>query len=110
MITGIGGRNGPSAWHRPLPRADDWPGADVMRFRLCGITPPSARTSLPSSISTISSCDPTAPAPRITATPAANPHSGLAAPESTGACRGFLPRGLCNACPRSVATSSRPCA
>jgi hypothetical protein len=31
-----------------------------------------------------------------------NPHSRLASPNGSGACRGFLPRGLCDACPRGV--------
>ena len=35
-----------------------------------------------------------------------NPHSRLASPYRIGACRGFLPRGLCDASPRSVVTSS----
>ena len=38
---------------------------------------------------------------------ASNPHSRLASPHHAGACRGFLPRGLCNACPRSVVTFAR---
>src|SRR6185369_3317861 len=39
-----------------------------------------------------------------------NPHSGLASPNRSGACRGFLPRGLYDACPRAVVTSSHFCA
>jgi len=39
-----------------------------------------------------------------------NPHSRLASPNAIGACRGFLPRGLCDACPRRVVTSSHACA
>ena len=39
-----------------------------------------------------------------------NPHSRLASPNGIGACRGFLPRGLCDACPRGVIASSHVCA
>jgi len=35
-----------------------------------------------------------------------NPHSGLAAPDRGGIRRGFLPRGLCDACPRYTVTRS----
>ena len=34
----------------------------------------------------------------------------LSFPNGIGACRGFLPRGLCDGCPRSVITSSHACA
>jgi Putative transposase len=39
-----------------------------------------------------------------------NPHSAQASPDHTGAYRGFLPRGLSDACPRGVITSSHACA
>ena len=39
-----------------------------------------------------------------------NPHSDLASPEHVGACRGFLPRRLYDACPRGVRSGLQVCA
>ena len=61
MSTGSRGRNGPSTWHRPPPRADGWPDAAATPLRArCGS--PKARL---------------APSPsRIDATPAADSVAG----------------------------------
>ena len=111
MSTGIGGINTTSALRRPPPIADGFalrgqhrtsrplpsspnPAPDHRH-------PPSVRCQAPiqQPVGAIApTCDPS------------NPHSRLASPNDIGACRGFLPRGLCDACPRGVITSSHPCA
>ena len=103
MSTGIGCINTTSALRRPLPIADG--------LTLRGQN----RTSRPLRHHRIP--------PRIIAIPhrrdvsrrfsgrlgaiapardPSNPHSRLASPNGSGACRGFLPRGLYDACPRRV--------
>jgi hypothetical protein len=57
-------------------------------------------------------CQPPMQRPAGTIAPAcgtSNPHSRLASPNGIGARRGFLPRGLCNTCPRGVVKYSLAC-
>ena len=111
MITGIGCRNAASALHRLPPIADALPYAARTSFLVrCVIQDTRPRVTVTSAHRRGVTLRSAGPICRIRHDcQPSNPHSGLASPNGIGACRGFLPRGLSDACPRGVVTSAHAC-
>ena len=111
MSTGIGCVNDTSALRRPPPIADGF----ALRGQNRTSRPLRHHRIRPRIIAIPHRCDVSRRfSDRLGAIAPArgpsNPHSRLASPNDSGACRGFLPRGLYDACPRRVVTSSHACA
>jgi hypothetical protein len=110
MSADISCSNSTSALHWPPPIADGLPyAARTCLLGLC-VVPESGLTSSPSRFGEMSSLIHRPVGAIASHCVPSNPDSGLASPNDIGACRGFLPRGLCDACPRAVITSWQTCA
>ena len=92
MNTGIGCVNATSALRRPLPIADGFALRRQKRASRPRVIAESGPASSPSRIGAMSAADSRGrSAPSRADCDPSNPHSGLASPNGSGACRGFLP-------------------